>query len=321
MNIAVFGYGNLGKSVARTVLLQKDQSLVGIFTRRDPRAVETGGLAPVYASGEVLRFRDRIDVMINCGGSLSDLPVTSPYLSHHFNLVDAFDTHAKMTEHYNAVNEASLSGKKTALIAAGWDPGLFSVQRILATAFLTSGKSVTLWGPGVSQGHSDALRRIAGVKYATEYTVPLTEKAEELLARGVATSERETHERLCFIVQEKDANEKEIERKIMNLPYYFKGYETKVKFVSEEEYLSEHTRLPHGGSVLSVGDSPEGKQRMKLSLELASNPDFTANILVASARAVFRFYRQGSIGAKTPADVPPAYYLVETAETLISSYV
>ena len=321
LKIGVYGYGNLGKSVARVVLMQKDQCLIGVFTKRDPRSINTGGLAPVYSSSDVLDHKDQIDVMINCGGSLSDLPVTSPALSRHFNLVDAFDTHAKMSEHYDAVNEASLSGKKTALIAAGWDPGLFSVQRIFAAAFLISSQSITLWGPGVSQGHSDAIRRISGVKYATQYTVPNAEKAERLLDRGKTPSERETHERICYIVPKEGANESEIERKIINLPYYFKGYKTSVKFISEEEYLSSHTKLPHGGTVLSVGVSPEGRQRMELRLNLASNPDFTANILVASARAVYRFSKQGSIGAKTPADVPPAYYLDESGETLLSSYV
>ncbi len=308
MKIGIYGYGNLGRGVEKAIALNPDMELEAVFTRRDPGTVQTATGAPVYAADSVLDFRSRIDVLILCGGSATDLPEMTPALARDFNVVDSFDTHARIPEHFERVDQAAFATTHTALISCGWDPGLFSLARLYMNAALPDGKDYTFWGRGVSQGHSDAIRRIPGVKDARQYTVPV----EEAVARVRAGEEpelttRQKHLRECYVVAEEGADRAAIEKQIREMPNYFADYDCTVTFITEEEMRREHGALPHGGQVIRSGKTGDGHRHvMAFSLKLDSNPEFTASVLLACARAVSRMNARGIFGCRTMLDVAPA---------------
>ena len=310
MKIGIYGYGNLGKGVERAAAQNPDMELVGVFSRRDPSTVETLTGAKVFAADRVEEFENQIDVMIICGGSATDLPVMTPRLARSFNVIDSFDTHARIPEHFANVDKEAFSTAHTALISAGWDPGLFSLARLYMNAVLPEGRDYTFWGRGVSQGHSDAIRRIPGVKDARQYTVPIAEALEKVRA-GLQPelTTREKHLRECYVVAEEGADRALIEKQIKEMPNYFADYDTTVTFISAEEMKQNHSELPHGGQVIRTGETGmDGvhKHVMEFSLKLDSNPEFTASVLVACARAVVRMNGRQIFGCKTLFDVPPA---------------
>ena len=310
MRIAIYGYGNLGRGVECAVRASADASLVGVFTRRAPESVKTVTGAPVYSASRVLEFKNDIDVMVICGGSATDLPKMTPELALSFNVVDSFDTHASIPAHFDRVNDAAESSGHTALISAGWDPGLFSVSRLYAECVLPDGKDYTFWGRGVSQGHSDAIRRIPGVKDARQYTVPV-ESALERVRNGEqpALTTREKHTRECFVVAEEGADLDEIRTQIQTMPNYFADYDTTVEFITEEELKAKHAGMPHGGRVIRTGKTGlrgENKHVIEYSLKLDSNPEFTASAILAFARAIDRKHKRGENGCFTVFDIAPA---------------
>ncbi len=308
MRIAIYGYGNLGKGVECAIRQNADAELVGVFTRRDPSSVKTQFGAPVYKADDILKFVNKIDVLISCGGSATDLPVSTPVLAQNFNVVDSFDTHANIPSHFEKVNSAAMLGKHTALISSGWDPGMFSLNRLYASAILPEGETYTFWGRGVSQGHSDAIRRIPGVKDARQYTVPVPE-AIDAVRRGEQPdlTTRQKHRRECYVVAEEGADLEQIRQQIITMPNYFSDYDTTVTFISEEELLKNHSALPHGGVVIRSGVTGNGnKHTIEYKLTLDSNPEFTANVLVAFARAIYRMHNRGDNGCKTVFDIAPA---------------
>lgn len=303
MKIGIVGYGNLGKGIAKRASFSEAFELLGIFSRRNV----SSPYAPVYKMEDLYKFKEEIDCLLLAGGSFSDLPTLSPRLAMDFNIVDSFDTHAKIKEHFEKVDFAAKSGKHSAIISAGWDPGLLSVFRLYAKSILADAKISSFWGKGVSQGHSEAIKRIKGVKRAIQYTVPKDDAISDAL-RGKESQAQKSHVRECFVVANAGC-EKEIEEKIKSIPEYFFGYETKVVFLSEEEFLKEHNKTYHGGRVISfgkTGDSAEDVATLDLSLKMSSNPDFTAGIMLAYANAAKHFYDAGDFGAKTPFDVAPA---------------
>lgn len=311
LNIGIYGYGNLGKGVEAAVSLNDDTKLVGVFTRRDPESVRiaTDGVG-VYRTSDLDRFKNEIDVLIICGGSATDLPEMTPALAKDFNVIDSFDTHAKIPEHFDNVDAAAKAGDKIAMISGGWDPGLFSLARLYMNSVLPVGCDYTFWGRGVSQGHSDAIRRIKGVADARQYTVPV-ESAVEAVRNGedpVLTT-REKHTRECFVVAEEGADLAYIENAIKTMPNYFADYDTTVHFISAEEMARDHSALPHGGSVIRSGKTGFGQENThvcEFSLKLDSNPEFTGSVLVAFARAIKKTYDRGDRGCKTVFDVAPA---------------
>ena len=311
LNIGIYGYGNLGKGVEAAVSLNDDTKLVGVFTRRDPEGVRiaTDGVG-VYRTSDLDRFKNEIDVLIICGGSATDLPEMTPALAKDFNVIDSFDTHAKIPEHFDNVDAAAKAGDKIAMISGGWDPGLFSLARLYMNSVLPVGCDYTFWGRGVSQGHSDAIRRIKGVADARQYTVPV-ESAVEAVRNGedpVLTT-REKHTRECFVVAEEGADLSYIENAIKTMPNYFADYDTTVHFISAEEMARDHSALPHGGSVIRSGKTGFGQENThvcEFSLKLDSNPEFTGSVLVAFARAIKKMYDRGDRGCKTVFDVAPA---------------
>ncbi len=308
IRVGIIGYGNLGKGVEKAVNAAKDMQLVGVFTRRAKNSLKTISGAAVYSVDELENFVGKADVMVLCGGSATDLPKQTAQYVKLFNTVDSFDTHAKIPEHFAAVDKAAKESGKIGLISVGWDPGLFSVARMLFGAVLPDGNDYTFWGRGVSQGHSDAIRRVAGVKDARQYTVPV-QAAVESVRRGenpVLTT-REKHTRECYVVAEEGADKARIEREIKEMPNYFSDYDTTVHFISEEELLSKHGGLPHGGFVLRSGATGENKHLLEFSLKLDSNPEFTASVLTAYARAAVKMNAAGECGAKTVFDVPLKY--------------
>ena len=310
MRIGIYGYGNLGRGVECAIKHHSDATLVGVFTRRAPESVNTVSGAPVYSADKITEFKNKIDVLIICGGSATDLPEMTPALVRDFNVVDSFDTHAKIPEHYKNVDETARENGHIALISSGWDPGLFSIMRVYSEAVLPTGKDYTFWGRGVSQGHSDAIRRINGVVDARQYTVPV-ESAINAVRNGELPdfTTREKHKRECYVVAEDGADLSRIEREIKEMPNYFADYDTSVTFVSLEELRSNHRGLPHGGSVIRsgvTGFENENSHTVEFGLRLDSNPEFTASVLVAYARAVCRMYSRGEIGCKTVLDVCPA---------------
>lgn len=312
IKIGILGYGNLGRGVECAIRQNPDMELVAIFTRRPPETLTilTEGV-PVRSVEDAPAFEDTIDVMILCGGSATDLPQQTPDFAGRFNVVDSFDTHAKIPEHFAAVDEAATEAGHVALISAGWDPGLFSLNRVYGNAILPVGQDYTFWGKGVSQGHSDAIRRIEGVVDARQYTIPV-DAALEAVRSGVnpELSTREKHTRECFVVARDGADQAAIEAEIVGMPNYFADYDTTVHFISAEELARDHQGIPHGGFVIrsgATGWENEHKAVVEYSLKLDSNPEFTACVLVACARAVARFAAQGAKGAKTIFDVPPAY--------------
>ena len=310
MKLAIYGYGNLGRGVEAAMQSNPDMELVGIFTRRDPAAVVSKTGAKVFAADTISQFKDEIDAVILCGGSATDLPELTPMLAKDFCVIDSFDTHANIPQHFDAVDAAAKAGGKLALISCGWDPGMFSLNRLYASAILPDGKDYTFWGRGVSQGHSDAIRRIPGVLDARQYTVPVEEALEAV--RSGAQPEltaRQKHLRECYVVAEPGADKRAIEQAIVTMPNYFADYDTTVTFITAEQMQAEHSALPHGGFVIRTGKTGrngEHKQRIEYSLSLDSNPEFTANVLVAFSRALGRMASRGQTGCITVFDVAPA---------------
>ncbi len=321
IRIGIFGYGNLGRGVELAVQQNADMELTAVFTRRDPATLKTATQnVPVYHVDTVADFIDKIDVMILCGGSATDLPVQTPQLAAMFNVVDSFDTHAKIPVHYDAVNAAATAGGHTALISVGWDPGMFSLNRLYAACLLPEGQDYTFWGKGVSQGHSDAVRRIDGVKNAKQYTIPVPAALEAVRSgQTPVLTTREKHTRECFVVAEEGADTARIEREIVTMPNYFADYDTTVHFISEEEFLRDHSGIPHGGFVVRVGKTGQKSENthvIEYRLQLDSNPEFTASVLVAYARAAARLHSEGQHGCKTVFDIPPAYLSPLSGEEL-----
>ena len=318
IKIAICGYGNLGKGVEKEITKSEDMELCAIFTRRDPKSLVINSNTPVVSIDEIDNWKDKIDVVIMCGGSATDLPVQVPNFAKVFNTVDSFDTHAKIPEYFNAVNESALSNNKTSLISGGWDPGMFSIMRVYANSILTDGSTYTFWGKGVSQGHSDAIRRIPGVKNAIQYTIPIEEAIEKVRnGENPNLTTREKHLRECFVVVEDGADKNNIEEQIKTMPNYFSDYETEVNFITEEELKRDHSKMPHGGVVIHSGNTGMGnKQIIEYSLKLDSNPEFTASVLIALARANYRMHQLGQYGAKTVLDIPPAMLSQKTPEEL-----
>lgn len=318
IKIAICGYGNLGKGIESEIPKSKDMELVAIFTRRNPESIVTKSFVPIININDINNWKDKIDVVIMCGGSATDLPNQVPEIAKSFNTVDSFDTHAKIPEYYNTVNESALVGNKTSIISGGWDPGMFSLMRLYADSILKNGFTYTFWGKGVSQGHSDAIRRISGVKNAIQYTIPI-EKAMDRVRNGenpdLQTNEK--HLRECFVAAEEGANKEKIEKEIKTMPNYFADYNTIVHFISEEELKQKHSKMSHGGFVIHSGETGEGnKQIIEYSLKLNSNPEFTASVLIALARANYRMNRNGQYGAKTIFDIPPVLLSEKTPEEL-----
>jgi diaminopimelate dehydrogenase len=321
IRVGIYGYGNLGRGVECAVMQNPDMTLVGVFTRRDPKTVKTvfDGVN-VYSADEALKMTDCIDVMVICGGSATDLPVQTPMLARYFNVIDSFDTHARIPEHFAAVDKAAREGGKTAVISVGWDPGMFSLQRAIFESVLPEGSSYTFWGKGVSQGHSDAIRRVEGVADGKQYTVPV-ESALEAVRSGQAPelTTREKHVRECFVVAKEGADKAQIEREIKTMPNYFADYDTTVNFISQDELNEKHAGIPHGGFVIRSGKT--GKELgnthvIEYSLKLDSNPEFTASVIVAYARAAYRLASEGQTGCKTVFDIAPSYISPKTAEQL-----
>lgn len=318
IRIAICGYGNLGKGVEKVITQSNDMDLVAIFTRRNPSNLKIISNTPVINIKEMVNWKGKIDVVIMCGGSATDLPKQVPEVAKMFNTVDSFDTHAKIPEYFSAVNENAKNSNKTSLISGGWDPGMFSVMRTYAEAILPQGTSYTFWGKGVSQGHSDAIRRIEGVKNAIQYTIPVEEAMERVRnGENPEFTTADKHLRECFVVIEEGANKEKIEQEIKTMPNYFSDYNTIVHFVSEEELIKNHSKMSHGGFVIhSATTGNENKQVIEYSLKLDSNPEFTASTLISLARATYRMNNMGQIGAKTILDVPPALMTEKTGEEL-----
>lgn len=320
INIAILGYGNLGRGVECAAEQNGDVSLYGIFTRRNPSELKTLTGAKVFPVDSILKHKDKIDVLIICGGSATDLPVQTPECAKYFNVIDSFDTHANIPKHFENVDSAAAGAKKTALISAGWDPGMFSLNRLYAQAILPCGADYTFWGKGVSQGHSDAIRRIDGVLDARQYTIPV-ENALERVRNGEnpELSTREKHTRECFVVAKEGADKAKIENEIKTMPNYFADYNTTVHFITEEELKRDHSGIPHGGFVIrsgSTGIEKKNNHIIEYSLKLDSNPEFTASVLVAFARAINRLHSEGAYGCKTVFDIPPAYLSPKSGEEL-----
>ena len=320
MKIGIYGYGNLGRGVECAVTAAADAELVAVFTRRDPKSVKTLTDCPVISAEKILEYKDKIDVLIICGGSATDLPKMSPALARDFNVVDSYDTHATIPQHFASVDAAAAESGHIALISCGWDPGMFSLNRIYASAILPNGRDYTFWGRGVSQGHSDAIRRIEGVRDARQYTVPIDEALDAVRSGknpDLATGDK--HLRECYVVAEEGADLARIEREIKTMPNYFADYTTTVTFITEEELKRDHAALPHGGFVIRTGKTGlngEHNHTIEYSLKLDSNPEFTASILVAFARAINKMHARGVTGCKTVFDVAPADLSPLSAEEL-----
>lgn len=312
IKLAIFGYGNLGRGVEAAIKQNNDTELVAVFTRRQPENLKINTAnVPVYSADKIADFKDKIDCLIVCGGSATDLPVQTPALAKDFNVIDSFDTHARIPEHFDNVNSAATKAGKIAIISCGWDPGLFSLNRLYAEAVLPDGKDYTFWGKGVSQGHSDAIRRIEGVVDAKQYTIPVDTALEAVRSgKNPELTAREKHTRDCFVVAAEGADLKKIEHEIKTMPNYFADYDTTVHFISAEELKKYHSGIPHGGFVIRSGKTGENLEHdhiIEYSLKLDSNPEFTASVIVAYARAAVRMNKEGFTGCKTVFDIPPAY--------------
>ncbi|MBQ2941519.1 MAG: diaminopimelate dehydrogenase [Clostridia bacterium] len=322
IKIGIAGYGNLGRGVECAVMQNPDMSLYGVFSRRNPETVKTLTGAPVYSMDDILSHKGKIDVLIICGGSATDLPEQTPYLAKHFNVIDSFDNHANIPRHFANVDASAKEGATLSMISVGWDPGMFSINRLYAEAILPEGKDYTFWGKGVSQGHSDAVRRIDGVIDARQYTIPV-----ESALNGARSGEnpdletRDKHEREVFVVAEEGADLARIENEIKTMPNYFEPYNTTVHFITMDEMKKNHASLPHGGFVIRSGKtglSKENNQIIEYSLKLDSNPEFTSSVLVCYARAVYRMRNEGMTGCKTVFDVAPSYLSPKTNGEIIS---
>ena len=321
IRIGILGYGNLGKGVESAVRQNPDMELAAVFTRRDPESlqVRTEGVR-VLSADALETMQDGIDVLILCGGSATDLPEQTPKYAALYNVVDSFDTHARIPEHFDDVDAAAKRGGKVGIISCGWDPGMFSLNRLYANCILPEGEDYTFWGKGVSQGHSDAVRRIAGVKDARQYTIPVPEALEaERNGENPELTTRQKHTRECFVVAEEGADLARIEEEIRNMPNYFADYDTTVHFITEEEMKRDHSGLPHGGCVIRTGKTGLNREHghvIEYSLKLDSNPEFTGSVIVAYARAAYRMNREGMSGCKTVFDIAPAYLSARSAEEL-----
>lgn len=321
IKVGILGYGNLGRGVECAVKHNPDMELKAVFTRRDPKSLHvlTPGVG-VYSVQDAVSMKDSIDVLILCGGSATDLPVQTPEFAKYFNVIDSFDTHAKIPEHFEAVDAAAKVGGHVGIISVGWDPGMFSLNRLYANAVLPGGHDYTFWGRGVSQGHSDAIRRIAGVKDARQYTIPVDSALEAVRSgKDPELTTREKHTRECFVAAEEGADLKRIEEEIVTMPNYFADYNTTVHFISEGELKKEHGGIPHGGFVIRTGSTgweDENRHVIEYSLKLDSNPEFTASVIVAYARAAYRLSLEGQSGCKTVFDIAPAYLSAVGGEEL-----
>ncbi len=321
IRIGIAGYGNLGRGVELAIRQNKDMELVCVFTRRSPDTVKLmTENVPVYHINDAPSMQDKIDVMILCGGSATDLPQQTPALAQYFNVIDSFDTHARIPEHFANVDKACRENGTLAIISLGWDPGLFSLNRLYAESILPNGKTYTFWGKGVSQGHSDAIRRVEGVKKGIQYTVPI-DSAMDAVRSGSQPelTTREKHRRECFVVAEEGADQEKIAETIKGLKNYFDEYDTTVNFISEEEFDAVHNKMPHGGFVMRSGMTGNGEQTHQMieySLKLESNPEFTSSVLVAYARALCRMKAEGAVGCKTAFDIAPAYLSAMSGEQL-----
>ncbi len=321
IRIGILGYGNLGKGVESAILQNPDLELTAVFTRREPDSVQvrTPGVK-VLQDKALTEMQDKIDVLVLCGGSATDLPVQTPQYASMYNVVDSFDTHARIPEHFAAVDAAAKKSGKTAIISCGWDPGMFSLNRLYANCILPEGHDYTFWGKGVSQGHSDAVRRIPGVKDCRQYTIPVPEALEEVRSgSNPELSTRQKHTRECFVVVQEGADIDAIEREIKTMPNYFADYDTTVHFITEEEMKRDHSGLPHGGCVIRTGNTGMDKENshvIEYSLKLDSNPEFTGSVIAAYARAAYRMNNEGLNGAKTVFDIAPSYLSVKSGEEL-----
>ena len=321
IRVGIYGYGNLGRGVENAIKQNDDMELVAVFSRRDPATVKvnTPGVT-VCKAEDAEKMTDKIDVMIICGGSATDLPVQTPALAKLFNVVDSFDTHAKIPEHFDNVDEAAKASGKTAFISVGWDPGMFSLNRLYGSAILPDGKDYTFWGKGVSQGHSDAIRRFDGVADGKLYTVPVQAALDAVRSgSNPELTTREKHTRECYVVAEEGADKAKIEQEIKSMPNYFADYDTTVNFISQEELNANHAGIPHGGFVIrsgKTGANLENTHIIEYSLKLDSNPEFTASVIVCYARAAVRMNKEGMTGCKTVFDVPPAYLSAKSGAEL-----
>ncbi|MBM7608795.1 diaminopimelate dehydrogenase [Lysinibacillus composti] len=323
IKLGIVGYGNLGKGAIEAIKQTQDMELVAVFTRRDPQHLHLDDQnVKVAHISEASDYKNDIDVMLLCGGSATDLPEQTPYFASMFNTVDSFDTHAKIPEFYKSVNEVATKNNTTAIISVGWDPGLFSINRVMADAIIPNGENYTFWGKGLSQGHSDAVRRVTGVKNGVQYTIPSEDAIENVRSgENPELSTAEKHNRVCYVVAEEGADQAAIEHEIKTMPNYFAEYNTEVNFISEEELKRDHSKAPHGGFVIRGGNTGAGhKQIYEFSLKLDSNPEFTSSVLVAYARAAYRLNNEKQFGAKTVYDVAPGYISPRSPEELRRDY-
>ena len=320
IKIGILGYGNIGRGIESALLQNEDMELAAVFTRRDPATVKTNTAVPVVNTKDIAEWEDKIDVMILCGGSATDLPEQTPEYVKMFNVIDSFDTHARIPEHYANVDKAAKESGKLGIISLGWDPGLFSLLRLYSEAVLPEGETYTFWGKGISQGHSDAVRRIKGVKNAKQYTIPVDEALDAVRSgSNPQLTTRDKHIRECFVVLEEGADAAAVENEIKTMPNYFAEYNTIVHFIDEDEFLANHSAMPHGGFVLRSGKTGLEKEHshiIEYSLKLDSNPEFTGSAMVAFARACYRMAKEGQTGCRTAYDIAPAYLSPKTAEEL-----
>ncbi len=319
IKIAIAGYGNLGRGVEVSISKNPDMKLVGVFSRREPNSVKTVfENTKVFSIDNILEYKDEIDVLILCGGSKDDLPIQGPEFSANFNIVDSFDNHGKIPEYFTSVDKPSKENNKVATISIGWDPGMFSINRLYGEALLPVGETYTFWGKGLSQGHSDAIRRVEGVKAGVQYTIPSVDAIQKVRSGNRPTLDtKEKHIRECYVVLEEGADASKVENEIKTMPNYFEPYDTTVNFITQEELDKNHNKMPHGGFVIRSGSSSqENNQVIEYSLTLESNPEFTASVLVAYARATYRLSEKGDFGAKTAFDIAPALLSIKSAADL-----
>ncbi|MDR0272718.1 MAG: diaminopimelate dehydrogenase [Clostridiales bacterium] len=320
IKIGICGYGNLGKGVESEISKNSDMELIAVFTRRNPvESLKISSNVPVVHVNSIAEWKNKIDVMILCGGSANDLPEQGPEIAKHFNTIDSFDNHKKILQYFKAVDNAAKLGNNISIVSIGWDPGLFSLMRMYMGAVIPTGKTYTFWGKGVSQGHSQAIRRIIGVVDAVQYTIPIDSAMEKVRnGENPNLSVREKHTRLCYVVAAEKADRSRIENEIKEMPNYFDEYDTTVIFISAEELKANHSSLPHGGNVIHIGATGSGnKQVIEFSLKLNSNPEFTSSVLLSFARAAFRLSQNGDCGAKTILDIPPALLSPHSIENLM----
>ena len=318
MKIGILGYGNLGRGVEYAIQQNSDMELVAVFTRRNPQDLKINSNAQVVNISEIENWKDKIDVLIICSGSANDLPVQTPQFAKMFNVIDSFDTHAKIPTHFENVDKSAKENGHIAMISCGWDPGMFSLNRVYANAILPNGHDYTFWGKGISQGHSDAIRRIEGVKDAKQYTIPVESALQAVRnCENPSFTARQMHTRECFVVVEAGADKERIEKEIKTMPNYFEPYDTTVNFISEEELKEKHGGIPHGGFVIRTGTTAGNKNHIvEYSLKLESNPEFTSSVLVAYARAIHRLFKEGETGCKTVFDIAPKYLSLKSNEEL-----